>query len=258
DGDGTTDEGTCSAAGAFCLVSGSGFGSYSCQLDADRDTVGDGRDNCSSVANPNQADADHDGVGDACETSTETCNGLDDDGDGQTDEGDALCAASQVCERSFAGDVGCYVDPDRDTRPSGQDNCPAVANYDQADADHDGVGDACETSDPPLPPPGSVVMVVTCPANDAACVLYVWWGSGRSASGTSGRLDPALDAERCQRDVDINARQGGASGAWYSDLNRLGDLVVTVNGATVQGRRECDTYGCNLHLTPSQLGCAAR
>ncbi|MFH1098922.1 MAG: MopE-related protein, partial [Candidatus Uhrbacteria bacterium] len=47
DGDGTTDEGTCSAAGAFCLVSGSGFGSYSCQLDADRDTVGDGRDNCS-------------------------------------------------------------------------------------------------------------------------------------------------------------------------------------------------------------------
>ncbi|WP_223550698.1 T9SS type A sorting domain-containing protein, partial [Aestuariivivens sp. NBU2969] len=36
-------------------------------IDTDSDGIPDGCDNCSSVANPNQADADTDGIGDACE-----------------------------------------------------------------------------------------------------------------------------------------------------------------------------------------------
>jgi len=45
-------------------------------------------------------------------------------------------------------DVGSQLtaknDVDRDFVGDPCDNCPAAANPDQADADHDGIGDACE------------------------------------------------------------------------------------------------------------------
>ena len=37
------------------------------------------------------------------------------------------------------------IDRDRDTILDGLDNCPAASNRNQADADGNGVGDACET-----------------------------------------------------------------------------------------------------------------
>ena len=37
----------------------------------------------------------------------------------------------------------CSDDDDGDGVPDGEDNCPTVANPDQADTDSDGIGDVC-------------------------------------------------------------------------------------------------------------------
>jgi hypothetical protein len=42
------------------------------------------------------------------------------------------------------------MDTDSDGVPDTPDNCPTVANPDQADSDHDCIGDACD----PTPQPG--------------------------------------------------------------------------------------------------------
>ena len=43
----------------------------------------------------------------------------------------------------------CLPDGDGDTVPDVSDNCPTVPNTDQADADNNGVGDACEAPKTP-------------------------------------------------------------------------------------------------------------
>ncbi|MDA0169551.1 hypothetical protein OJ998_10695 [Solirubrobacter taibaiensis] len=57
------------------------------------------------------------------------------------------------------------ADRDRDGAPDATDNCPDVANSDQADGDADGVGNACDTlppgNVPPKPGETSVVKVVS-------------------------------------------------------------------------------------------------
>ncbi len=39
-------------------------------------------------------------------------------------------------------------DDDKDSVPDFADNCPGAANYEQADADNDSIGDACDTAEP--------------------------------------------------------------------------------------------------------------
>ncbi|MFO0553902.1 MAG: thrombospondin type 3 repeat-containing protein [Polyangiaceae bacterium] len=105
--------------------------------DTDGDGVANANDNCPFVAN-DQSDSDGDGAGDACDQKEDACaNGADDDLDGKIDCEDENCSITPTCADPM-GDV------DGDGAANDADNCASVANPDQADADMDGIGDACD------------------------------------------------------------------------------------------------------------------
>jgi hypothetical protein len=65
------------------------------------------------------------------------------------DAGNTAAASTTVTVGAAAAAAGQGPDADGDTIPDTPDNCPTVANTDQADADGDGIGDACDTSNTP-------------------------------------------------------------------------------------------------------------
>ena len=84
-----------------------------------------------------EADTDADGLLDSDELFGYGTDPLlwDTDGDGPSD-GEEIANGTDP--------LGALVDPDGDGIDSSSDNCPDVANVDQADADADGLGDACD------------------------------------------------------------------------------------------------------------------
>ncbi|PRP93645.1 amidohydrolase family protein [Enhygromyxa salina] len=208
--------------------------------DQDGDGIPNDVDNCPSVFNPvfnvpfplweDQPDFDLDGLGDVCDPCP-------------ANEGD-------VCEGPDPDDS------DGDGVPNDTDNCPQDPNVDQADADDDGKGDACDDcatanpgnqacpatveqiqdpSDPGHVPPGSVVLVegltVTAirPDNNA---FTAETGTGQPYTGifvfTNG--NPGGLAVGDLVDVQGTIEE-------YFDLTELVDATVTVvtpgGGATV-------------------------
>jgi hypothetical protein len=97
--------------------------------DSDGDAILDGADNCPDAWDPSQVDADGDGVGDACDPCP-------------------IAPDTEDCAPPSADDF------DADGVVNDEDNCPSTANLDQADADTDGKGDACDAC-PADPNPGS-------------------------------------------------------------------------------------------------------
>ncbi len=101
--------------------------------DADGDSICGRVDNCPSVHNPDQIDSDGDALGDLCDPCPL---------DPQNDiDNDRICADVDRCPSDPLNDI------DGDGICGDVDNCPEVANEDQADADRDGMGDACDDDD---------------------------------------------------------------------------------------------------------------
>ncbi|HWC14579.1 MAG TPA: thrombospondin type 3 repeat-containing protein, partial [Actinomycetota bacterium] len=139
---------------------GGGGGCGTTSSDADADGVDDQLDNCPADPNPDQADTDGNGIGDACESQP------DFDGDGipdstdPDDDDDGVDDVSDNCHFAFNPDqadadengVGdACQDSDGDEVPDQWDNCPNVANPNQTDADGDGLGAACDPNDNQFP-----------------------------------------------------------------------------------------------------------
>ncbi|MBK9071112.1 MAG: thrombospondin type 3 repeat-containing protein [Myxococcales bacterium] len=182
--------------------------------DLDGDGLGNDADNCPNVFNPirpvdngAQGDFDADGEGDVCDvcplnadtTSCSSINPNDSDGDG------VLNAA---------------------------DNCPELANADQADADSDGKGDLCDAC-PNQANPGS-----------QACGSTIYAiKNGTVAVGAAVALPAAVVTARGTRGFNLQVRSSdaGYAGEDYSGIFvfdngthalAVGDLVV-MSSATV-------------------------
>jgi hypothetical protein len=132
------------------------------------------------------------------------------------DAGDAVGSARRV----FTPDA------DRDGRVDSADNCPANANGDQADADADGIGNACDTS------------------NGAAAPVLGSTATARVISGTvliqrNGRFVPLKGAETIPMGSTLDTTKGtvevatasgvkGATGAARTQKATLADAIFAV------------------------------
>ncbi|MDX2087252.1 MAG: lamin tail domain-containing protein [Kofleriaceae bacterium] len=182
--------------------------------DADGDGIADGADNCPNVFNPvrpvdmgTQGDSDSDGLGDTCDPCP-------------------LDANSTACGS---------IDPndrDHDGEPNDTDNCPDIANGDQADNDDDGKGNVCDPC-PEQANPGS-----------AGCAVTIYAiKDGTVPVGASVQVTNALVTGKGTNGffVQIKETDGGYNGPDYSGLFvYTGTAAPTLAAATVGARVTID------------------
>ena len=124
--------------------------------DSDHDGICNPYDNCPVNANPDQANADGDFDGDACDNcptdpnpfcGQDSCSWFGGDSDH-----DGICNFGDLCPDNpdpSCGQGTCPWfdgDSDNDGVCNSIDNCRDIANPDQANADGDSYGDACDSS----------------------------------------------------------------------------------------------------------------
>jgi hypothetical protein len=119
------------------------------QADTDNDTVGDACDNCPLDANSDQTDSNNNGIGDLCDPDSDG-DGVANDGDANGVKGDHPCRAGNVsnCDDNCPHVANAnQADFDKDGTGDVCDNCPSILNEDQADKDGDTMGDFCDDDD---------------------------------------------------------------------------------------------------------------
>ena len=154
------------------------------------------------------------------ETITIPCTGLD------TDQ------VKQQMTQLAVDFFGTRLERDGDGVPDATDNCPANANADQADADNDGTGDACDatprgTTPPTILVPGPIAVNATGPAG--ATVAYTATATDDLDPDPPVHCTPSSGSVFAIGDTTVECVATDAGGNTASE-----SFVVTVLGASEQ------------------------
>ncbi|MEP6916502.1 MAG: DNA/RNA non-specific endonuclease, partial [Acidobacteriota bacterium] len=153
----------------------------------------------------------------------------------------ALPEPIQRCVEAGVNGTNPPLDTDADGVPDSIDNCRLTPNPDQADSDHDGVGDACEDRTPPT---------ISCAASDA-----VWHAGNVSLACTAtdageGLMNPADASFALVTSVAAGAEDGNAS----SDGRNVCDLAGNCAAAGPIAGNKIDRKAPAITLTTPPNG----